>query len=278
MSSEGNLWKARWNRSGRNYRAFLADDPNLQATGKTIDDAIERLEERVIEERGDVVPHFEWLNPLPYPSGVEGRDFVSVLCGHRRVDVENVERLLANPRCARCQNYAGSRTIEPIRLNVLPDGDLPFTQFGGQLCSAQLAYFLKLNEREDVKLLPVVIAGKETNEFFELRSTKARDYVAKMGTPCRNAFHCPACGLTVITYYPEEADYFQFVAAASLPNPLPPVWAIGSQHLVRLGVSKLIRQQVVRSREFKNIATRKIGILGADLAISAGEFFRTGSK
>jgi len=274
MSNEGNLWKVQWKKDSRGYRVFLTDDPKFQATAKRLDDAIEQLEERVTEERDDPVPHFEWLNPLPHPVGVESRDFVYVLTGHHRVDVENVEESLEKPRCARCHNYSGPRTSVPLRLNASPDGDLPFTQFGGQLCSEKLAQLLKLSECDDLRLLPIIITGQETFKFLELRTRIAREFVAKKEAPSRNAFRCRACGATVVTYFPDEADYFQFVAASALPRPVPTVFAIGSDYSIELAVSKALRQQVISSDEFKNVTTRKIGILDDDQAVPADVFFK----
>jgi len=273
MSNEETLWKARWKKTGRNFRVFVADDAKLQASAKNLEDAIEQLEERIAEERDDPVPNFEWINPLPRPLGLEGSDFVHIICGHRQIEVVNSEILFEKPRCVRCHNFSGIRTQELIGLSALPDDDFPFTQFGGQLCSAVLARFLKLSQNSELKLLPTVVAGIKSKECLELRTDVSREFVAKQGTPSRCAFRCQECQATLVAYLPDEADYFQFVAKNSLPHPIPPLFTIGSDYSLRIACCKELRRQIIGNSQFKNIRTRKVGILGEDLAVVADKFF-----
>lgn len=272
--SEGNLWKVTWRRAGQGYRVTVVGSAELHGTGDTLEDALERLEDQLIERVGDAVPHFEWVNPLPEPIGIEGRDFLYLLCGHHRIDVPYVERLLQRPRCERCHNYSSPRTTEPITLPRRPHGDLPFTQFDAQLCSARLARFLKLETRDDLQLLPIIIGRKETTDYLELRTNVAREWVAKKGAPSGHAFRCQECGASTIVYLPEDADYFQFVARSSMPSSLPRVFPVGSGHAVRLAVRGALRRRVIRSDEFKDVRSRKVGILDDASAIPQDDFFR----
>src|SRR5262245_56818967 len=163
---EGRLWKATWKRSGRSFSVALVHHPKIKATGSTLEEEIEKFEDKIDDNLGDAVPHLEFINALP-----SVRAFLFTLAGHNQIEgIVNLEELFNRPRCAKCDNICGQRTKVPIRLKNPPDDDLRFTEFLGQIISLRLATFLKLHGSKEIRLLPTVIAGRESNDFLELVS------------------------------------------------------------------------------------------------------------
>jgi hypothetical protein len=272
MGEEAKLWRIDWKRARNAYLVFVVGNNEVRATAKSIEDALELLEEAIATKCGDPSPRFEFVTPLPDSLDLEARDFLFTLAGHQRSDVINSEILFERPRCQRCGNVYGPRSQALISLSEAPAAELTFTEFG-RIISKRLVAFLRLERLNEFSLLPVLIAGRETGDYFELRSIIAREFVARRNTPARSAFRCRECGFSMVVYLPDEAKYFQYVAAASLPKPVPQIFALGVDYGAAIAISGTLRRELIGSSGFMDIVTRKVGILGDDQAMPASEFF-----
>jgi len=269
---EEQLWKAIWKRAGRKYSVALVNHPKLRATGKTLDEAVEKLGDLISEELGDAVPHLEFVNPLP-ASG-SGR-FIFTLAGHNQnYDVINADALFDSAQCPKCHNQMGERNEELIQLRKPPEDDLMFTDWLGQIISRRLATFLKLQKCNEVILRPIVIRGKVSSEFLEVISISPRPYVAKKGVKGSwGEFWCKKCERKSIMYMPHEADYLHYVAADSLPDPKVSVFPVGVGYEVDIAVSKTLREAVIRSGQFKNVVSHMVGVLQKREYLTLEEYF-----
>jgi hypothetical protein len=273
VQAEAKLWKATWKQVGQKYSLSLVDHPKIKVSGEVLDDAIEKLEDLVADELGDPVPHFEFITPLPTEQAGVGNPYIHILTGHKCAEnISNMDRLFVKAKCPKCWNFSGPRTEELIRLASVPDGDLIFTDFLGQIISAQLAAFLKLHGSEEIALRPIILCGRETTDFLELRSSHPREYVAIKGVKAsKGGFKCGVCGFVVWMYMPYEAQYSKYVLHESLASSA--VFPIGINDQMRLAVSKQMRASVIRSSQFKNVVSRKIGVLTKEQAVPIASFF-----
>jgi hypothetical protein len=263
---EGKLWKATWKRNGTKFVLSLVEHPGVTVTSATLDEAVEEFEDLVAEKLGDAVPHFEFIEPLPTAE----ESYVHILTGHKCAEsITNLNQLFVRGRCNACGNLSGPRTEEMIELDSAPDGDLTFTDFQGQIISARLAEFLGIGKLDEIVVRSVKLRGTQSTDFFELRSRHPREYVAKRGLPKpRWAFKCKSCGLVVWMYMPHEATFSEFISREVLPETSVSTFPIGVDDRMRLAVDKETRAQVVRSKQFKNVVSKKLGILNAEDAIS----------
>jgi len=273
---ESKLWKVAWKRSGQKYLVSLTEHPEIKASGASLDEATEKLEDLVAEKLGDPVPHFEFITPLPLEGEGCPAPYIHILTGHRCADgISNMDRLFVNGKCAKCRNYSGPRTQELIRLDSVPDGDLTFTDYLGLIISAKLADFLKLQDSVEITMHPVILFGKESSDFFELVSAHPREYVAIKGVrACKGGFKCDLCGFMVWMYMPYEAQFFEYISQDSLPESKAKVFPVGVDCQMRLAVNNETRASVIRSNKFGNIVSRKVGVLTRDQAVPISLFFK----
>jgi len=243
---ENKLWKVIWKRSGAQYSMCLADFPKINVTAKSLEDAIEMLEELVANEMHDPVPHFEYVNALP---SAAGSPYIYTLTGHNCADgITNINDLFNRNKCPKCKNYPGQRTNEPIRAKSFPDDDLMFTDYLGEIISQRLASFLELQDCPELELRPITLNGNSTSEFFELISRHPREYVAIQGKKAnKGGFKCVECGFVVWMYMPYEADYFKYVTAECLPPLDVRAYPIGVDYRMGLAVNKSARDSIIRS-------------------------------
>ncbi len=275
MISEANLWKATWKRNRQDYVLSLSDYPEIKVTGSILDEAIEKLEDTVAEKLGDANPHFEFLTPLPLETQ-QAAPCIHILTGHKCADdITNIEQLFVRERCSKCQNYSGPRTDALMRLDSAPRGDITFTDFLGQIVSSRISDFLNLGDSTEMELRPLVLRGKETTDYLELRSKCPREYVALKGVKAeKGGFRCGACGFVVWMYMPYEAPFSKYVAKESLPHDGKQVFPIGVDDRVRLAVDHETRAAVIRSKRFKNIVSQRVGVLTPDQAAPIESFFK----
>jgi hypothetical protein len=268
---EAQLWKVNWKKKGPKYHFSVVGHPKVFVTAETVDEAIDLLEERITDELHDAVPHLEFIKPLPSAKP----DYLFELAGHHRVEtVLNVAELFQHPKCRVCDNWSGPRTEALIQLPEKPIGDLDFTWEAGYIVSAKLAKFLSLHECPGLRLRPVVIAGKETMDYLEMWSTHPRPGVAIKGVKAsRGGFRCQTCGKTVWMYLPHEAPYFHYLSAESLPVPPRPVFPIYEDYNVKLAVDPATRAAVIKSKRFRGVVTRRVGVLPAGEAVPVDSFF-----
>lgn len=273
---EARLWKATWKRSGQKYSLSLVDYPKIKASGLILEEVIEKLEDLVADKLNDAVPHFEFIDPLPSEVTDSSKSYLHILTGHNCADgISNVEQLFAREKCKKCGN-SGPRTEELIRLDAMPDGDLAFTDFLGQLISAQLADYLGIKNLREVSTRPVILCGKQTSDILELRSLVPRKYVAHKGIkPARWGFKCKACGFSTWMYMPNEAPFIEYVSKECLPDSSEKVFPIGVDDRMSLAVDKETRAAVIRSTKFKNVVSRKVGVLSIEEAVSIDSFFNS---
>lgn len=277
---EGKLWKVGWKRAGKQYSLSLLEHPKICAQGAVLAEVIEQLEDLVSDRLGDAMPHFEYLTPLP-EEGSNGRSaFVYTLAGHKRLDcIINLDRLFVRGECRTCGNYSGPRTDELLRLDSVPEGDLSFTGYIGQVISRELAQFLNLPVAGEIETRPVIIGEKETSDFLELRSLRPRPFVAsKEFKKARWGSKCKTCGLEVWMYMPYEASFKEYISEADISTNPGSVYPIGVDERMRLVVSRKIHGEVIRSNRFKNVVSSRIGVLPVESAIPIVSFFAGGME
>lgn len=159
-------------------------------------------------------------------------------------------------------------------LERAPKDDLVCLDTLGQIISAQLAEFLRLNLVSEVMLRPVIIDGKETTKFLELCSRQPRELVAKKGIMAsKGGFKCRQCGYFGWGYMPYEADYFEYVTKESLPDKSVKIFPINVDYRMRLAVDRKIRAEAIGSKQFKNVISRKVGVIAREQAASISSFF-----
>ncbi len=270
---EGNLWKATWEKHGRSYELALVEHPSVRAHGRSLEEAVENLEDMVAERFGDAVPHLEFVRPLPTKHKGEHEAFLFVLAAHEPVTkITNVPKLFSH-QCAACGQFVGPRTEDLIMLDEIPAGDLVFTDWLGHIISSKFSDLLHLGACPEIRLLPTMIGGRKTNDFLELASLHVRPFVGIKGNQPANRSKCKDCGFAVALYMPHEAPFLQYVNRRDLPIPRPDVFPVGSDHRMELAVSRRTRDQVICSKSIKNVVSQKIGILPHEKAIPLDQLF-----
>ena len=74
-----------------------------------------------------------------------------------------------------------------------------------------------------------------------------------------------------LTYMPWEAPHMNYVLRESLSD--SEVYPIGLDDKMRLAVSKQLRAEVIRSDQFKNVVSQKVGVLSKEQAVSIASYF-----
>ena len=149
-----------------------------------------------------------------------------------------------------------------MNLIEVPMGDLFFTRINiSTIISKRLFEFLSLDKCIEVERRSVCIQGNESDQLFELSSRVSRPMIRKAGVPSQHSFRCATCQFVMVVYMPFEAPFFQYLSEASIPSSGEDVFPVGVGHDIDLAVSQPVRNTIVRSREFRNIAVRKVGIL-----------------
>jgi len=272
---EAQLWKANWKRGANGFVLSLVDHPKIRASGLIWEEVVEQLEDLVADRLGDPVPHFEFTKPPPMEPAGTHCQFVHVLTGHKCADsLSNIEQLFVREKCPRCWNYSGPRTDALIELGSKPDGDLPFTEYLGQLISSRLAEYLMLRNSKEIVLRPVVLNGRETTDYLEVRSNYPREYVALKDVRAdKGGFKCKVCQYVGWMYLPYEAPFFHYVREDCLPNSEVKIYPIGTDDRVSIVVSSRIRAAVIRSKQFKNVVSQRVGVIPAEQAAQISSFF-----
>lgn len=273
---EAQLWKAIWKRKGQQYHLSLLDHPSVKIIGTTPEEMVDQFEELVAEKFHDAVPHFEFLNQ---PASDITADFIFTLTGHHEAEkITNLDELFGPEKCPQCKRIIGARTEALICLEEIPKGDLVFTDYLGEIISKQLASFLKIPNYPEFQTRPVIIFGKESSDFLELNATCTRSFVAIKGLKAGKCHPCFKCGSGPWMYMPNEAKYLEYISIESLPPKDILVFPIGVPPKLSIALDATLREEIIKSKKFKNLVSRKIGVLPKDKAAPISDFLKKSER
>jgi hypothetical protein len=285
--SEGGIFLCSWRAIPTGYRVWVRNQPGLTAEGKTLEAANEELADVICGATGDGESIHEYEPPWPE---VESEGLLSrlrVVSGGSWGRLANAPALFADGLCPQCHRGRGPRTTEPLALSHLqkpcPGGGttniLPGRGPALHFYSRQFVELLDSAERDAFEWRPIVPPPRTRNAYYELVGARtAMETVALVGGGFVGE-RCDTCGYTNGPAYlmygkhpawlPSTFDTwsrlpFWFVSVASLPDPLPSIFAIGSAPRLRLGFRADRWRELVGKPGAAGISSADVGVVRAD--------------
>ncbi len=283
--SEGRLYRVLWNRGPDCFEVRLARQPGVSATGKSVDEALDRLAVLVLEKYGDGEPQWKLDAPLDVDPAIAGfRRFV-VVVPYASWEVEvPAEALFAGPRCDVCESLHGRRTAHPLSL-AKRDGSAHLANWvaeagvTGVVLDEIALKQLPTALWSEFEVVPCAVDRRRRTQWFELQprwsvhevrwkrlkyqapnqeSTRAHQRYDP-GTSFVPHAPCPACGgykpYDYDTCYPGAGEKYDayYVAAEDLPVTDPQAFALQLHKNWMLAIDPLTWEAVRLSKAFANV-------------------------
>lgn len=227
--SEGGTYFVECKRKGRRYDVCLSGQPDIKASGATLEEALDNLYVNVMEWNGDGEAVFEVM-----PGAWEGRGQGSSCFGlgwNESVRVKTpLQDIFREGVCARCRRGLGGRSSEPLELELKPRFDVfrierqwPDDVYPARLVlSEKFLEVLTDPEREMLELRPVISPPSFRKRFFEICAEPAVSMVgvkaAKYAMSLNQSWRCSACGSTNFSF---DEGHHRCVSRASFGEVLP---------------------------------------------------------
>jgi hypothetical protein len=247
---EGNIYRIKKSIRGGKVHLSVIGKPKLSVKGDDDEDALESLEDKIIETYGDGEPKFEFE---PQKSDDEG---AFKLSANEKAKVLNEAEILGDNSCKHCRVIMGGLPSDPkIELVDKSRSDLMFCTIGGEiypllskkLCSHLVAHGLKVTAFQAV----INPAGKEY--FVPIKAARSIDWAEPR--PANNikgaAFRCPKCSHTSYFYYDNVAKARKFISG-DLWNRLKKKCVIAGQFSTSVVVSAQIRSKIMEGPNLGN--------------------------
>jgi hypothetical protein len=77
---------------------------------------------------------------------------------------------------------------------------------------------------------------------------------------------------------PNEAKYLEYISIESLPPKDILVFPIGVPPKLSIALDATLREEIIKSKKFKNLVSRKIGVLPKDKAAPISDFLKKSER
>lgn len=244
--SEGATYSSDWERTSDGFRLWLQQDPSVEVVGSDFDEAADELASRLGELFGDGETVLEFLTPRP-PAGTGAVVQRLRYVGYNesvRASGRLAEHYLGG-LCAHCEFGIGRRTDMRLGVDRLPKADIAGvdrTLPPALVVSDALLECLATNGSTDLDTQPIESLVGSAG-YHELVGSALSRTVGVRGAQYPTAFHqswlCSRCGRYVLTV--DHSDFprsSNFLAASSLPDPIPEVFVFDDGSRLLIGVTE----------------------------------------
>jgi hypothetical protein len=177
-----------------------------------------------------------------------------------------LDTFFEQPVCRKCKAPSSPRSDRPLRLIYAPgqyDGAFGHVGSDGatyaEIVSEEFLALLSSEERKGLVTRPVARRGN-SRRFYELLGPAGPVFVAVAGLPV-SGWRCSACGRLTWDYWIEGFSIQSFIAASSLPGPLPGIFTVGRPPEVLLCATGARWRELVGKKGTRGFVSRPLGIV-----------------
>lgn len=251
---EDHVYTCKWKRIESGFRLWVKGEPRLSIEG---DDDIHVLSEllsaKIAESGGAFHAVLEFDKPFP-KSAFDARYCTPELltvCGDDRFEANLTleerqnqhlwsDQFFEQPSCSRCRANESHRNDVPFQIDHLNSAfDGGFISVGRTsiyVFSSEFIEQLTEEERASLHFRPIALPKKSKKSYFELAGPAGVPFV-RVSTLEHTGASCKYCGFTTYGYWSPKSAIRRFVAASSLPGPIPSLFTVGSLPGVKLCVT-----------------------------------------
>lgn len=265
---EGRTHRVCWKPSRDGFELWLRAHPHVRLTVPRLDDNLDfHLSMLVIESGIDTEPLFTFLPPLPVMGADEQwlRDGLAQVTGNAYAWLAGrVADYYEGGACAACDRPCGPRNNRNFVMNAPPEGDLCFP--GGNfmsiilpnICSDRLRSLLTTDEQSSATWRDIDRGPRTRTRYFECIPRLLVPPCAVKGRG--SGWRCKTCGHAVIQNTTSGNDLWSFVSRVDLPNPLPPLFAVGLPSQQALVLPMARAEQILAQPGSRGVLATPLGV------------------
>jgi hypothetical protein len=267
---EGRVHVCSWKKSGKNYLAWLKDNPKITASASSFEKLDDLLWERIMDRTGDGENVREYVPAIPADKSLARLlplRIVSVSGNTHSQIARDAGSLYSGGICSRCKCFLGKRTDTPLVLDgVAPGYDAGFVwQKPFQFFSEDFLQRITKSERAQFEWRKVEILRRTRKVFCEMIPRGYVPDVAVKGLKF-DPLRCGKCeSVLCLHFFSNATPIYQYVCGADLPKPLPTLFAKGFSYDFKLCMSASRWMELVGCRGTSGMTSRRIGVVAEEL-------------
>lgn len=267
--SEGHIFVCQWSEDSHGLHVSVRGRPRIRATYRTWDELHDQFWQVIMERCGDGEPVLTFDPPLPVPD--EDRDLLepglALLSGAAYSGSKTSPgALFTHGLCPHCGRARGERNDLPAHFYSF-DADVCcapqewWFAISGLYVSERFLSLLSDAERSCFEARLIERPPRSRRRYFEVIPRLFLPPVAHAHRAHSGGWRCPICDRQVIAQCVSDRLVYDFVAQVDLPDPLPPLFAIGDPVYFHLCTREARAVELLQKPESRGLLVRAVGAL-----------------